>query len=73
MTTENENYYLVAYPHPSIPPNASVLPFKLVSKTFKSGLLEKLADRYPKHSPDLKDRGTTIWKASRSSVAQIPL
>ena len=62
--------YIVAYPHPTIPPRERILPLELGSGARGRGLLKLLKDEFPNHSDDLKD--ATLWKAGRSTVARLP-
>lgn len=69
MTTE-DTHYLVAYPHPSIsPPGERIQRFELASNTDGKALLGMIRDAFPNHSSDLKHG--TLWKVSRSPVAQL--
>ena len=65
--------YIVAYPHPEIPREERMFPFKVKvdSETYKEDLVEGLIEEYPEHSRDLKR--VTIWKVSRLSINQPPL
>ena len=65
--------YIVAYPHPSIPPGNSIRGLRVAADVFVDELLAQIVTIFPEHTKDLKDTRTTLWKASRPSVAQIPL
>ena len=69
MTT-NYAYYNVAYPHPSVPEGKRVRRIKLDSEASGETLFELVRSKYPEHSSDLES--ATLWKASRSTVAQLP-
>ena len=62
--------YIVAYPHPTIPPRKRVQPLKLDLDARGEDLLMLLKDKFPDHRDDLED--ATLWKAGRSTVAQLP-
>ena len=68
--TPTEAAYLIAYPHPSIPPAQRLWRHRLDSLTTGENLRELLRSRYPQHSDDLKR--LTLQKVSRSSVARPP-
>ena len=61
MTT---TVYLVAYPHPEVPPPSRLLWVRLDSDADGNTVLERLRDAYSGQRDYLK--GVTIWKASRS-------
>lgn len=61
MTTR----YLVAYPHPSIPPHQVLQICKFKLPTATHNLLDELAGNFPTLSSDLKGPNTTLWMASR--------
>jgi len=63
-------YYLVAYPHPTVLPTRRIKRLKLDSDAVGTELLGLLRDSYPDHSGDLDN--VTLWKVSRSTVAQSP-
>ena len=65
MTTK---FYIVIYPHPGVPPRHRIERLEIGSEVDGKGLLGKLCDIYPDQHDDLKDG--TLWKASRSTVAQ---
>ena len=65
--------YLVAYPHPSNSPERSICGLRVAADAFVNELLAEIVATFPERIDDLKDSNTTLWKASRPSVAQIPL
>jgi len=67
MTTTT---YTVAYPHPGVPSEERIKLFRPASGAGGDTLIELLCDHYPDHRDDLK--GATLWKASRSTVVQLP-
>jgi len=67
MTTTT---YTVAYPHPEISPEERIELFRLDSDDDGDTLVERLCGHYLDHRDDLKD--ATLWKASRSTVVQLP-
>lgn len=62
--------YVVAHPHPEVPPEKRVRPFRADSAFYGTTLLERLGDAYLNHRGDLEDG--TLWKASRPTVAKLP-
>lgn len=67
--TATHSHYLVAYPHPSIPPTERIRPYR-VGPEFKGELLKEIRAAYPQYSDDLK--GATLWKVSCLTVVQLP-
>ena len=67
MTTK---FYIIVLPHPEVPPRRRILRFRLESEAGGDTVLERLCDTYPDQRDDLKD--ATLWKVSRSTVAQLP-
>ena len=62
--------YVVAYPHPEVPPEKRIRPFRANSAFHGTTLLERLGDLYLNHRGNLED--ATLWKASRPTVAKLP-
>ena len=62
--------YIVAYPHPTIPPRERVRRFRLNLDADEEDLLRLLIDKFQDHRDDL--RVATLWKAGRLTVAQFP-
>jgi len=68
MTTET--CYIVAYPHPKVLRQTRILPFEGEGGKFLGAALHKdICDAYPDLRDDL--RLATLWKASRSTMAQL--
>jgi hypothetical protein len=63
-------YYIVAYPNPTIPPRERVEPLKLDTVATGKTLRGLLMDVYPDFYDDLKH--AALWKASLSTMAQLP-
>ena len=63
-------YYLFACPHPLVSPPARIKRLKLDSETDGKTLLGRLGSTCLEHSDDLK--AGVVWKASRSTLAQLP-
>jgi len=69
MTTK---IYIIAYPHPGIPPHHRVLPLRLGLGAHELSILEQLYATFPDQRGDFKLRVVDLWKATRSAVAQLP-
>jgi len=63
-------YYLVAYPHPAIPPARRIRRLKLNLDAVGTEIVGLLKDACPDHSGDLDN--VTLWKVSSPTVAQFP-
>jgi len=68
MTTK---FYIVSYPHPEVSPGYRTLPLELDPGAFGFTVLQQLRDIHPDQRDDL-NLNATLWKASRSTMAQIP-
>ena len=67
MTTEETaKRYIVAYPHPKLPPKHHCCVCKIGSETSQEDLLDKLKVEYPDYAKDLG--GASFYKASNPSL-----
>jgi len=67
MTTTT---YIVAYPHPEVSRHKLIKRLRCGSDDDGDTLIDRLCDIYPGHRDDLKE--ATLWKVSRSIMAQLP-
>ena len=58
--------YIVAYPHPSVPPADRCCPCQVDSQTFHVDILKQLYQEYPKSLEDLQL--ATLWKVTNLPV-----
>ena len=69
MTTK---FYVVVHPHPEVSPRYRTLPLELDSGAYGFTALQRLHDTYPDQRDDLNLKNVTLWKASHSTMAQLP-